>query len=172
MGKALREPPILYSPFPIPHSRLVRILFVCLGNICRSPLMEGLARAACAPGAHTFDSAGLGAWHAGQPPDPRAVAVAARHGLDIGAQRARQVNAADFERFDWLLAADRSVLAQLRARAPRDAHAQLALFLDWTGHAPGGEVADPYSGGEREFTQVYAQVAAAAQGLAARLREA
>jgi protein-tyrosine phosphatase len=150
----------------------MRILFVCLGNICRSPLMEGLSRAACTQAGvpHAFDSAGLGAWHAGEPPDPRAVAVARRHGLDIGDQRARVVTAADFERHDWLLAADRPVLAQLRARAPRGARAELALFLDWTGAEPGAEVPDPYTGDARDFERVYAQVAAAAQALAAKLR--
>jgi protein-tyrosine phosphatase len=148
---------------------MARILFVCLGNICRSPLMEGLARAQCADAGHGFDSAGIGAWHAGQPPDPRAIAVAARHGIDIAAQRARQVVAADFTRFDAILAADRSVLAQLHARAPAGASAELALLLEWAGLEPGGDIDDPYTGGEAQFAAAFARIAAATAGLARRL---
>src|SRR5689334_16039270 len=136
----------------------MRVLFVCLGNICRSPLMEGLARARC--DGVEFDSAGLGPWHAGEPPDPRAIAVAARHGIDIGGQRARQVRAADFTRFDWMLCADRAVLATLRRRAPPGATARTALFLEWCGTAGGGDVPDPYTGGEAEFAAAYALIAA------------
>ncbi len=150
---------------------LTRILFACLGNICRSPLMEGVARARCGVAAGVeFDSAGVGDWHAGAPPDPRAVAVAARHGVDIRGQRARAVRAEDFMRFDWILCADREVLEALRARAPPESRARLALFLDWTGVAavPAG-VPDPYTGGHAEFDAVYALVAAGADGLAARL---
>jgi protein-tyrosine phosphatase len=151
---------------------MTRILFACLGNICRSPLMEGLARAHCAdaPGLQ-FDSAGVGDWHAGEPPDPRAIAVAARHGVDIRAQRARAVRAADFADFDLILCADRAVLDALRRRAPRGARAELALYLEWSGHARGADVPDPYTGGEREFAAVYALVDAGAEALARRLRE-
>ena len=152
---------------------MTRILFACLGNICRSPLMEGLARVRCAamPGLE-FDSAGVGDWHAGEPPDPRAIAVAARHGVDISRQRARAVRVLDYQAFDLILCADRAVLEALRRRAPVGARAQLALFLDWSGHAAGAEVPDPYTGGEREFTAVYALVAAGAEAMAQRLRAA
>jgi protein-tyrosine phosphatase len=151
----------------------VRILFTCLGNICRSPLMEGVARARWDGSATVeFDSAGVGDWHAGEPPDPRAIAVAARHGIDIGGQRARAIRAADYGRFDLILCADRAVLAALRARAPADATAQLALYLPWTGVAAGeAGVPDPYTGGRAEFDAVYALVAAGTEGLAARLRD-
>jgi protein-tyrosine phosphatase len=151
----------------------MRILFACLGNICRSPLMEGLVRARWGDDAGAqFDSAGVGAWHAGEPPDPRAIAIAARHGLDIGTQRARRVVDADFSAFDLILCADHEVLDALRRRAPRGARAELALFLDWAGmDAGGGEVPDPYTGGEREFAQVYALVAAGAEAVVRRLRD-
>jgi protein-tyrosine phosphatase len=151
----------------------VRILFTCLGNICRSPLMEGVARARWqGPAAVEFDSAGVGDWHAGEPPDPRAIAVAARHGIDIGGQRARAVRAADYARFDLILCADRAVLAALRARAPAGAGARLALYLPWTGVAAGeAGVPDPYTGGRAEFDAVYALVAAGTEGLHARLRD-
>jgi protein-tyrosine phosphatase len=150
---------------------VTRILFACLGNICRSPLMEGVARARWDGPAVEFDSAGVGDWHAGEPPDPRAIAVAARHGVDIGGQRARAVRAEDFTRFDWILCADREVLAALRARAPAGAGARLALYLQWTGQAAGDDgVPDPYTGGHAEFASVYALVEAGTAGLAARLR--
>jgi protein-tyrosine phosphatase len=147
-----------------------RMLFVCLGNICRSPLMEGLVRArwpADDP-AWQFDSAGLGSWHAGHPPDLRAIAVAARHAVDISIQRARPVVAADFDRFDLILCADRANLAALRQRAPAEARARIALFLEWAGI--GGEVPDPYTGGEGEFAAVHALVARGADAVVARLR--
>lgn len=142
-----------------------------MGNICRSPLLEGWAahRLAGAALACGVDSAGTGGWHAGQPPDPRAIAVAARHGVDLSRQRARQVRAADFERFDWLLCADRDNLAALKALAPASAHARLALALDWCGVSPGGEVPDPYYGGERDFEHVNALAREAADGLLRRL---
>jgi len=127
------------------------VLFVCLGNICRSPLMEGLVRARWPRGDTSLrlDSAGLGDWHAGEPPDPRAIAIAARHAVDISIQRARPLVAADFARFDLILCADRANLAALHRRAPADARAQIALFLEWAGL--GGEVPDPYTGGERRL---------------------
>ncbi|MFP5076757.1 low molecular weight protein-tyrosine-phosphatase [Rhizobium sp. YIM 134829] len=135
-----------------------RILFVCLGNICRSPMAEGIARhlaeqADCAQPLQ-FDSAGTGRWHLGDPPDPRAIATAARKGVDIAALRGRQVAAQDFARFDLILALDRSNLAALRAKAPAGAKARLALFLEETlGRAE--DVPDPYFGAEDGFETVY-----------------
>ncbi len=133
--------------------------------------MEGLARARW-PAQHgpiEFDSAGTGGWHSGDPADPRTIAVARRHGVDISAQRARQVDRDDFHRFGLILCADRSNLAALRAMAPGDSNAELALFLDWTGVKPGGEVPDPYTGGEREFEAVFALVDRGAVALHERL---
>ncbi|MGH8028663.1 MAG: low molecular weight protein-tyrosine-phosphatase [Arenimonas sp.] len=149
-----------------------RILFTCLGNICRSPLMEGVARARWDGATPVeFDSAGVGDWHVGEPPDPRAIAVAARHGIDIGGQRARAVRSNDFTHFDLILCADRSVLSALRARAPAGARARLALYLAWTGVAAGeAGVPDPYAGGRAEFDAVYALVVAGSEGLVAKLR--
>lgn len=147
------------------------ILFVCLGNICRSPLMEGLVRAHWTtrrPDTR-LDSAGLGDWHAGEPPDPRAIAVAHRHGIDISGQRARALRPDDFHRFDLILCADRSNLMQLRQRSPRDAKAECALFLEWSDVQAGGEVPDPYTGGAGEFEAAFALVEAGALGLVRRL---
>jgi len=143
-----------------------------MGNICRSPLLEGWARQAApadvADSLH-FDSAGTGDWHVGQPPDRRAISAAAKHGVDISGQRARTVVADDFHRFDLLLCADRDNLAELRRRAPASSHARIALVLDWTGVAAGGEVPDPYQGGPADFDRVCRLAAAAADGLLRRL---
>ena len=146
------------------------VLFVCLGNICRSPMAEGAFRAAAERRgiAVQADSAGTGDWHAGDPPDPRAQAEAARHGLDLSPLRARQVTAADFDRFDHIVAMDAANLADLRAIAPPGARAALSLMLDHAGRA-GQSVADPYYGGAEGFAVTWADVAAASDGLLDRL---
>lgn len=129
------------------------LLFVCLGNICRSPLAEGIFRhtleQAGLADRVTLDFAGTGAWHAGNPPDPRSIEVAARHGIDISGQRARQVTGGDFSRFDWILAMDRDNLSALRRKDPR--HPHLRLFLD----NPDRDVPDPYYGGPEGFDRVF-----------------
>ncbi|KPQ17408.1 MAG: protein-tyrosine phosphatase [Rhodobacteraceae bacterium HLUCCO18] len=114
-----------------------RILCVCLGNICRSPTAEAVLRAHL-PGAE-IASAGTGGWHIGKPPYGPAMKAASRRGYDLSSQRARQVTAADFDRFDLIFAMDRQNLADLRAMAPEAAH--LCLFLEPLG---GGDVPDPY----------------------------
>ncbi len=136
----------------------LRILFVCLGNICRSPLAEGVFRSLASErglgAALTADSAGTGAWHLGEPPDPRSVSVAARHGIDISRQRCRQVDDADFHRFDLILGMDRSNLKALKRMAPAGSPAKVALFLqEATGDM--ADVPDPYYGGAAGFDQVY-----------------
>lgn len=144
------------------------ILFVCLGNICRSPLAEGIFRSLVAqsglPDRFTIDSAGTGAWHAGKPPDPRSIDVAARNGIDISGQRARQVQAQDFQAFGTIVAMDRDNLATLRSRASGGA-AQLRLLLE----APDRDVPDPYYGGADGFEQVFQLVRSGCAGLLASL---
>ena len=150
----------------------MRLLMVCLGNICRSPLAEGAARAQLGRRGLDWvevDSAGTGGWHAGEPPDPRSIAVAAGFGVDIRGQRARRLRSADFEHFDWLLCADRSVLRDVRTMAPPAAAAQAALLLEWAGLGEGAEVPDPYTGGPEDFSRVWAMVDAAAAGIVHRL---
>lgn len=133
------------------------VLFVCLGNICRSPTAEAVFRQRLQQrgldGRITVDSAGTGDWHIGRAPDPRTVAAAARRGYDLSPLRARQVEAADFHRFDWLLAMDRSNLHDLRQLRPATGRAELALFLSAAGLAE-AEVPDPYYGGADGFTRV------------------
>lgn len=150
-----------------------RILVVCLGNICRSPMAEGALRARIAAshlaGRVEVDSAGTGGWHAGEPPDRRAIACARRHGVDIGGLRARQVRSRDFEDFDWLLCADADNRRDVRRLAPAQARGKVALLLDWAGTVPGGEVPDPYYGGEEHFEEVWSLVDAAARAAVERL---
>lgn len=145
---------------------------VCLGNICRSPLAEGAVRAHLDRHGLDWvdvDSAGTGGWHAGEPPDRRSIAVAAGAGVDIRAQRARKLRAADFGDFDWLLCADRSVLRDVRAMTPPGARAQAVLLLEWAGQGADAEIPDPYTGGPEDFRRVWAMVDAAAAGIVARL---
>lgn len=144
------------------------VLFVCLGNICRSPLAEAALREEAARlGLRlTIDSAGTGNWHAGELPDRRAIAVARRNGVDITGLRARQVRADDFFDFSEIVALDRQNLRDLSEVAPEGATARLSLLLD---HVPGREgqsVADPWYGDDEDFDITWSEVTAAARGLA------
>ena len=147
------------------------VLFVCLGNICRSPMAEGAfrKRAEAAGLKAVADSAGTGGWHAGEPPDRRAQATARSHGVDISGLRARQVEAADFTRFTHIFALDGSNLASLRQLAPRGAAAELGLLLDLVDGRRGRSVSDPYYGGAAEFETAWREVDAAAAALVERL---
>lgn len=154
-----------------------RLLLVCLGNICRSPMAEGALRMRLDEAGlrHvTVDSAGTGDWHAGDPPDRRAIATAARHGVDISGLRARQLQPADYTRFDWLLCADLQNLRDVRARQPAAASARIELFTRWAGVDGSGDgaIPDPYTGGHDEFEHVWSVVDAAAAAAVRRLRAA
>ena len=143
------------------------LLFVCLGNICRSPLTEAAFRAEARKAGLDVDvdSAGTGDWHVGSPPDRRAQAEALRQGIDISGYCARQVQAEDFRRFDHIVALDAKNLADLRAIMPADASARLSLLLD---HVPGMEgrsVADPYFGDDAGFAETWGEVTLGAQAL-------
>lgn len=148
------------------------VLFVCLGNICRSPLAEAAFReeARRLKLDVIADSAGTGGWHVGAPPDPRAQAVALKNGVDISALRGRQVKPADFRRFTHLVAMDHENLANLRRLAPPDATAKLSLLLDHVEGRAGQAVADPYFGQDDGFDVTWADVTAGARALAAELR--
>jgi protein-tyrosine phosphatase len=154
----------------------MRILFVCSGNICRSPTAEGvmrrLVREAGLEGEVEVDSAALGPWHVGEAPDPRAVAAAAARGLALEG-RARQVGPDDLRRFDLVLGMDRGHLRDLRRMAPDGTADRVRLLRDFDPAAREAgdlEVADPYYGGEDGFEEVLDQVEAACRGLLAELR--
>ncbi|MGQ3069049.1 MAG: low molecular weight protein-tyrosine-phosphatase [Brevundimonas sp.] len=143
------------------------VLFICLGNICRSPLAEAALRAEAQRRRLDLivDSAGTGNWHAGEAPDERAQRTAMRNGVDISGLRARQVKPADFRRFTHIVALDHQNMADLRKIAPEDATAELSLLLD---HVPGREgqgVTDPWFGDEAGFDVTWAEVTAAARTL-------
>lgn len=151
-----------------------RILFVCLGNICRSPLAEGIAReriAACCLDV-TVASCGTAGWHAGEGADPRMVAAARAAGHDLSAHRARQLRACDYDDFDWLLAMDHDNLAELRKLASSPAQlAHTALFLEWTGIAPPAAFPDPWYGGEADFAAAVGLAERGVAGLIQRLQK-
>lgn len=147
---------------------MVRILFVCLGNICRSPLAEAAFRSEVERlGLDAeVDSAGTGDWHVGHPPDRRAAAVARRNGVEIGHLRARQVGPADFHRFDQIVALDAQNLADLQAMQPPGSKARLSLLLDHANGRVGQAVADPYYGDDVGFDVAWSDVVEGARGLA------
>lgn len=148
---------------------MTRVLFVCTGNICRSPTAEGLARhwahALGVADEFEFDSAGTQAYHSGEAPDLRTQAAALRRGYDLSALRARPVLDEDFERFDLILAMDKSHLLWLRQRCPADFVHKLDLFLSYAGDGFAREVSDPYYGGAAGFEVVLDQCEVAVRGL-------
>jgi protein-tyrosine phosphatase len=135
-----------------------RILFVCTGNICRSPTAEGVARGLAqkhgVEDMFEFDSAGTHDYHVGEPPDPRSIAVAAKRGYDLAPLRARRVTEFDFVRFDRVMAMDRGHLALLQLACPRPQHGKLGLLLDFSERLEVDEVPDPYYGDARGFERV------------------
>ncbi len=147
---------------------MTRVLFVCLGNICRSPSAQGVfeRRLRDRGLAERFevDSAGTGDWHVGNPPDRRAIAAARKRGYEIAGLRARQVSVADFQRFDLILAMDQSNLSNLQRLVPAGARARTELFMHFAPGLP-VEVPDPYYGGDDGFEQVLDMLEQAADGL-------
>ncbi|MGH8618530.1 MAG: low molecular weight protein-tyrosine-phosphatase [Burkholderiales bacterium] len=152
-----------------------RVLFVCMGNICRSPTAEGVFRRviteAAATGRIDCDSAGTHGYHVGEPPDARAQTHAAQRGYDLSGLRARKVEVADFTRFDLVLAMDRTNLALLRELCPPRQHRRVALYGDFSVRYPGQDVPDPYYGGARGFEQVLDMIEETSQRLLQRLTE-
>jgi len=150
-----------------------RVLFVCLGNICRSPTAEAVFRELVKRDGGKLrvdvDSAGTHAWHAGSAPDARAIAAAARRGIDMRGLRARKVTEGDFERFDFLLAMDEQVYCQLLEVAPAAQRDRVRLFLEFAPELGRREVPDPYVGGPAGFEEVLDLVEAGARGLLAAL---
>ncbi|MDX1489870.1 MAG: low molecular weight protein-tyrosine-phosphatase [Pseudohongiellaceae bacterium] len=152
----------------------MKVLMVCLGNICRSPTAHGVFQSrVIAAGLENIievDSAGTADYHVGSKPDSRSMAVALKNNYDLSAQRARQVCQQDFEQFDYVLAMDRQNLADLRSQCPSAHRSKLFLFLDF-GSSKIKEVPDPYYGGDQGFEKVLALVEDAADGLLAHIKE-
>lgn len=163
-----------------------KVLFVCLGNICRSPTAEGVFRHRASSAGLTqlhIDSAGTADWHIGKSPDGRTVKAAAERGYELSALRARQVSAADFDAFDFILAMDEQNFINLQAIQPPQSRARLSLFLDYLGDYVGDqvddqvgkqsirEVPDPYYGGPQGFETVLDLIENASDGLIMRLRD-
>jgi protein-tyrosine phosphatase len=150
-----------------------RILFICLGNICRSPMAEGVFRRIVQERGLSrrfeIDSAGLGNWHVGQAPDTRAQAAASLRGIDISGQCARQVRGDDFTHFDLLLAMDGANYAELQRLAPREASTKVRHFLDFASDNGTKDVPDPFFGGQEGFDHALDLIEAAAEGLLASL---
>jgi len=148
---------------------VVRVLFVCTGNICRSPTAEGVARKLAGERGHEgridFDSAGTHSYHEGEPPDARSIEAAARRGIDLSNQRARRVRTDDFETFELILAMDRGHEKILKRQAPESALSRVRLFLGYAPHLGTPDVPDPYYGAGDGFEQVLDMVETAAGGL-------
>ncbi len=154
---------------------MVKVLFVCLGNICRSPTAEGvfhtLVEKRGLGGKVTVDSAGTGAWHIGSPPDRRAQAAARQRGVDLSGQRARQAKTGDFHRFDYILAMDSENHRNLSEICPPGEEHRLHLFLDFAPELGTRDVPDPYYGGDGGFEAVLDMIEAASEGLLADIQE-
>jgi len=152
----------------------MRVLFVCMGNICRSPTAEGVFREYVnrhAPELELeIDSAGTHDYHVGEPPDPRALRAASSRGLDLSGLRARQVDETDFERFDMILAMDRLNYETLRELSPPAYRSRIRLLLEFAVGAGRDEVPDPYYGGAKGFEEVLDLLEDAAAGLLAEVR--
>ena len=158
------------------NSETVRVLFVCLGNICRSPTAHGVFQTLLEKrglsASVRVDSCGTGGWHVGEAPDSRATAEAQSRGYDLSGLRARQFQFEDFQRFDYILAMDLSNLSDLRALCPPHYSGHLGLFLPFAPAVTTREVPDPYYGGGDGFSHVLDLVEAASEGLIKELRSA
>jgi protein-tyrosine phosphatase len=151
------------------NSSVVNILFVCLGNICRSPTAEGIfaaaARRAGVSERFRVDSAGTHAWRLGGPPAREAIAVARAQGIDIAKLRARRVHAEDFSRFDYIIAMDRANLANLKVICPTGCEGRLYLLSDFVTEGQRCDVPDPYGEGPAAFERTFQLIARGVEGL-------
>lgn len=147
----------------------LKILFVCLGNICRSPMAEGalsvLLDSAGLAEWVDVDSAGLHSHFHGQPPDERARRAASRHQIDISGHRAREISRQDFEAYDWVLAVDRDTLTQLQFRCPANLQHKIRLLLNFTPTARRYDVPDPYYGEQQDFDAALELIEEGVRGL-------
>ncbi len=153
----------------------MKVLFVCMGNICRSPTAEAVLRkmveSSDLAGKVDIDSAGTHGYHEGAPPDPRSIAHAAKRGYDLTPLRARAVSPSDFERFDYVIAMDEQNRRHLQAMCPTRLQNKIELLLDYGGEADEFEVPDPYSGVPKDFEAVLDLIEAGCEGLCEHLQD-
>lgn len=154
---------------------MIKVLFVCLGNICRSPSAEGVFRA-CVEKANlsdniAIDSCGTAAYHIGKSPDPRSIQAAAQRDIDISYLQARQVEVSDFDKFDYMMAMDESNLENLKRLQPNNSKAQVGLLMEFATKIQGTEVPDPYYGGKDGFELVLDLLEDACSALLDHIRE-
>ena len=156
-------------------SPVIRILFVCTGNICRSPTAEGVFRHLVEKEGLSdrfqIGSAGTDSYHAGQGPDKRAVKIAKKHGVQIGDQKARALKPEDYNTYDYIFAMDGGHFHELKERAPKGHRAQILMFLAASTHLDKQEVPDPWYGNEKDFEDVFALVFAGSGALLKKIRE-
>ena len=154
---------------------MVKVLFVCMGNVCRSPTAEGVFRSVVEQEGLShlidIDSAGTHAYHIGEPPDPRSTSTALQRGVDLSTQRARRAIAGDFDVFDFVLAMDLDNYANLSNICPPNQTDKLQLFLEYAQNLPETEVPDPYYGGAKGFDHVLDLIEAASKGLLAEIKQ-
>lgn len=154
---------------------MVRVLFVCMGNICRSPMAEGtfraVAKAAGLEDRFMIDSAGTIGYHAGNGPDPRAQETARKNGIDISGQRSRQVRSADFDEFDYILAMDNDNHRDLTGRCPPNHQDKISMFMSYAPDHPYDEMPDPYYGANNQFDLCFEAAMEASAGLLYAIRE-
>ena len=156
-------------------SPVIRILFVCTGNICRSPTAEGVFRHLVEKeglsGLFEIHSAGTDSYHAGQTPDRRAVKVAKKHGVDIGHQKARALAAKDYDAYDYIFAMDGGHFHELKERAPGKFRAKIEMFLSASTNLDKHEVPDPWYGNDKDFEDVFTLVVEGSSALLKKIRE-
>jgi len=154
---------------------VVKVLFICMGNICRSPTAEGVFRFVVKEAGLAdkieIDSVGTGSWHVGDPPDRRSQEAAARRGIDISHQRSRQISSDDILEFDYLVAMDRSNIDNLEHLVPADMTQKLSRFLEFAPKLNHSDVPDPYYGGVSGFDVVLDLIEEASKGLLAHIRK-
>lgn len=148
---------------------MTRVLMVCLGNICRSPLAEGILRSKVTSKNIFVDSAGTASYHIGKAPDPRSIAVAKKYGIDISQQQCRQFSVLDFDRFDCVFVMDQSNYSDIVAKARTQTDKEKVKLLLNEIDLPINEVPDPYYGGEDGFEEVFAMIASACEKIAQKL---
>ena len=154
---------------------MTSVLFVCMGNICRSPMAEGAFRVVVEEAglgdAIRIDSAGTIGYHAGSPPDRRAQATACENGVDISGQRSRKVTDADFADFDYIMVMDRENLSDLLARCPHEFRDRIKLFLTYAPGLLGDEMPDPYYGADNQFDRCFEAAEKAAANLLSHIKD-